>query len=413
MRRRASRLWLIPAVIIGFNCLAFILILILGTKRAEERRAAVSSDTLSEDTLSEDSADTADAGLDESFYEEDIPEEDIYAYSSGYVLLLTSSESDLQIQILREDGSPASGIRWEADVSDDTGGNAFKAYDEDEDGIIYVGEVEAGDYSVEVCDGIGITETSGISVKPKIRYTASSGIRSIVMQESQIDAAAEDTALTSEDKKEESGFDGIELPAGTLGIDVSKYNKNIDWKRVKAAGVEFAIIRAGYRGSSTGVLVEDPYFRQNLVGAKEAGVKIGVYFFTQAINEAEAREEAEAVASLVDVRDLSLPVFLDVESSGNTHGGRADGLDTVTRTAVVKAFCEAAGELGYDAGVYANKTWMTKYLDMDELAPYTKWLAQYNTAGPTYTGDYSIWQYTSSGTVDGIQGRVDLNVKVK
>ena len=95
MRRRASRLWLIPAVIIGFNCLAFILILILGTRKAEERRAAMSSDTLSEDTLSEDSADTADARLDESFYEEDIPEEDIYAYSSGYVLLLTSSESDL------------------------------------------------------------------------------------------------------------------------------------------------------------------------------------------------------------------------------------------------------------------------------------------------------------------------------
>ncbi len=405
MRRRASRLWLIPAVIIGFNCLGFILILTLGIGKAEKERAAVSADT-----VSEDGADMADAGLDESFYEEDIPEEDIYAYSSGYVLLLTSSESDLQIQILKDDGSPASGIRWEADVSDDSGDYEFKAYDEDEDGIIYVGEIEAGDYSVEVFDGIGITETSGISVKPKIRYTASSGIRSIVMQESQINAAVEDTALTSEDKKEESGFSGIELPAGTLGIDVSKYNKNIDWERVKAAGVEFAIIRAGYRGSSTGVLVEDPYFRQNLVGAKEAGVKIGVYFFTQAVNEAEAREEAGAVASLVDVRDLSLPVFLDVESSGNAHGGRADGLDTDTRTAVVKAFCEAAEDLGYDAGVYANKTWMTKYINMEELAPYTKWLAQYNTAGPTYTGDYSIWQYTSSGTVDGIQGRVDLDI---
>ena len=414
MRRRASRLWLIPAVIIGFNCLAFILVLILATHRAEDKRSEEQPDIpVSADMLSADSADMTDAGLDESFYEEDIPEEDIYAYSSGYVLLLTSSESDLQIQILKDDGSAASGIRWEADVSDDSGENEFKAYDEDEDGIIYVGEIEAGDYSVEVFDGIGITERSGISVKPKIRYTASSGIRSIVMQESQINAAAEDTALTSEDKKEESGFSGIELPAGTLGIDVSKYNKSIDWERVRAAGVEFAIIRAGYRGSSTGVLVEDPYFRQNLVGAKEAGVKTGVYFFTQAVNEAEAREEAEAVASLVNVRDLSMPVFLDVESSGNAHGGRADGLDIATRTAVVKAFCEAAEELGYDAGVYANKTWMTKYLNMEELAPYTKWLAQYNTAGPTYTGDYSIWQYTSSGTVDGIQGRVDLDILVK
>ena len=233
------------------------------------------------------------------------------------------------------------------------------------------------------------------------------------MQESQIDAAAEDTALTSEEKQNEGEFDGISLPQGTRGIDVSKYNKEIDWAKVKASGIEFAIIRAGYRGSGSGVLVEDPYFRQNLAGAKAAGVKIGVYFFTQAVNEAEAAEEAEAVASLVNASDLALPVFLDVESSGNVNGGRADGLDVATRTAVVKSFCETAQSLGYRAGVYANKTWMTGKLNMEELAPYEKWLAQYRTSGPTYKGDYSIWQYTSNGSVDGIQGRVDLDILVK
>ncbi len=432
MRRRASRLWLIPAVIIGFNCLVFFIIVFFGMKKAEGNgnagQGSVSSGQMYDETgtvtaASENRTDGAadpenKNELSDSFYDEEIPDEDIFAYSSGYVLLLTSSESDLQIQILKDDGSQASGIRWKANVSSDTDDYRFSMYDDDEDGLIYVEEVEADDYTVEVSDGKGITETAGIGVKPKIKYSASSGVRNIVLQESQIDAATEDTSINSEEKKEETvsadeGGTKEELPKGTLGIDVSKYNKTIDWNRVKASGVEFAIIRAGYRGSSSGVLVEDPYFRQNLVGAKEAGIKIGVYFFTQAINEAEAREEAEAVSSLVNVRDLSLPVFLDVESSGNSHGGRADSLDINTRTAVVKAFCETAEELGFKAGVYANKNWMTKYINMEALKPYTKWLAQYNVSGPTYTGDYSIWQYTSNGSVDGISGRVDMNIMVK
>ena len=88
-------------------------------------------------------------------------------------------------------------------------------------------------------------------------------------------------------------------------------------------------------------------------------------------------------------------------------------LDTATRTGIVKVFCETVESLGYRAGVYANKTWMTKYLNMSELAPYTKWLAQYRAAGPTYDGEYSIWQYSSGGRVDGITGRVDLDIYLR
>ncbi len=424
MDQKGSHLWLIPVVIIGFNCLVFVCLIMLGYKKDTDRKAAeaaeaaetatVQETTGAEETVSSDS--TVSKGgtqLDESFYDEEAIEENIYAYSSGYVLLLTSSESDLKIQMVKEDGSPASGTDWKAVVKGRESGESFTAEDDDEDGMIYVDEVEAGDYEVEVSDGTGISETSVISVKPRIRYTASSGIRSIVMQESQIDAAAEDTALTSEDKENEGEFKGIDLPQGTRGIDVSKYNKEIDWVKVRNSGIEFAIIRVGYRGSGSGVLVEDPFFRQNLAGAKAAGLKIGVYFFTQAISTEEAAEEAEAVASLVNASDLALPVYLDVESSGNANGGRADGLDTATRTEIVKCFCETAQSLGYRAGVYANKTWMTSRLNMEELAPYEKWLAQYRTAGPTYTGDYSMWQYTSNGSVDGIQGRVDLDIMVR
>lgn len=444
------RIWLIPALIIGFNCLAFIIVLAISLNKGK-KSSPVADGSVSEDTIIEESGDPygeperedegsaesaveSDAVLSDSFYEED-PIDD-RAYSSGYVLLLTSSEADLMIRILDNTGNPASGMEWTARVAKLSESTAdpeiessepesyeeeFEADDEDGDGVIYLDEMAPGDYNVVVDNGSGIVETSSINIKPKIKYKESSGIRSIVLQESQIDAKVEDTAPDPVEKEAEAESEGegtessadINLPQGTLGIDVSKYNKEIDWTRVKASGIDFVIIRAGYRGSSSGVLVEDPYFRQNLAGAKAAGLRIGVYFFTQAINADEAREEAQAVASLVNSSDLSLPVFLDVESSGNSNGGRADPLDTISRTEIVRTFCETAESLGYRAGVYANKTWMNKRLDMSALTPYTKWLAQYRAAGPTYDGDYSIWQYTSSGAVDGISGRVDLDILVK
>ena len=178
---------------------------------------------------------------------------------------------------------------------------------------------------------------------------------------------------------------------------------------MKAAGIEYAIIRAGYRGSSTGCLVEDPYFEKNLSGARSAGLKIGVYFFTQAVNTDEAAEEAEAVASLVNSSDLSLPVFLDVEGSG----GRADALDMASRTDNIISFLETMDDLGYNAGVYANKHWLTSNIDAQKLSGYRIWLAQYNVRTPSYDGDYSMWQYTSKGQVSGISGNVDMDLIIK
>ena len=132
------------------------------------------------------------------------------------------------------------------------------------------------------------------------------------------------------------GSDGkLSSGSGVLGIDVSKWNGSIDWNAVKNSGISYVIIRCGYRGSSTGALIEDPKFRSNIQGAKAAGLKVGVYFFSQAVNEVEAVEEASMVINLVSGYGLNYPVFLDVESSG----GRGDKIDAATRTAVCKAFC--------------------------------------------------------------------------
>lgn len=194
--------------------------------------------------------------------------------------------------------------------------------------------------------------------------------------------------------------------SGTMGIDVSKWNGNIDWNAVKNSGVSYVIIRCGYRGSSTGVLVEDPKFRSNIKGAKAAGLKVGVYFFSQAVNEVEAVEEASMALSLVSGYGLNYPIFLDVESSG----GRGDGVSKETRTAVCNAFCQTIQNSGYSAGVYANKTWFTEKINASSLTGYKIWLAQY-AVSPTYTATrYDMWQYSSKGQVSGISGYVDMNI---
>ena len=193
--------------------------------------------------------------------------------------------------------------------------------------------------------------------------------------------------------------------SGTMGIDVSKWNGKIDWNAVKNSGVSYVIIRVGYRGSSQGALIDDPTFKTNIKGATAAGLKVGVYFFTQAVDEVEAVQEASMVLDRISGYKISYPVFLDVEGSG----GRGDKIDSATRTAVCKAFCNTIQNAGYTAGVYANKTWLSQKMDASALSGYKIWLAQY-AAAPTYTGRYDLWQYKSTGKVSGISGNVDLNL---
>jgi GH25 family lysozyme M1 (1,4-beta-N-acetylmuramidase) len=195
------------------------------------------------------------------------------------------------------------------------------------------------------------------------------------------------------------------MGTGTTGIDVSKWNGKIDWNAVKNSGISYVIIRCGYRGSSAGALIEDPRFRDNIKGAIAAGLKVGVYFFTQAIDESEAVMEASMVLDMIKNYKISYPVFLDVEASG----GRADSLSKEQRTAVCRAFCETIQAGGYTSGIYANKTWLETKLDVNALSGYKIWLAQYAST-PTYTGRYDMWQYKSTGKVSGMSGDVDLNI---
>ena len=195
------------------------------------------------------------------------------------------------------------------------------------------------------------------------------------------------------------------------GIDVSYYQKDIDWQAVAADGIDFAFIRVGYRGYGAGSLNEDECFRANLAGAIAAGISVGVYFFSQAITPEEAREEARYTLSLIQDYDITWPVVFDWESIKNV-GARTDGLDNKILTDCALAFCETVAAAGYTPMVYFNKSFGYLRYDLHAVQQYDVWHA-HHTESPDYLYDYQIWQYTSSGSVRGIDGRVDMNIAFK
>ncbi len=195
------------------------------------------------------------------------------------------------------------------------------------------------------------------------------------------------------------------------GIDVSKYQKEIDWEAVKADGVEYAIIRLGYRGYVTPTLMTDDYFDVNMKGAHEAGIGIGIYFFTQATTVKEAKEEANYIIKELSSYPnyVSWPVIIDIEKQ---DGSRLDAanLSKAEKTKICEAFCKQIENAGYQAGVYSNADYLENELDAEKLSEsYYIWLAHY-TDETDYEGTYHMWQYSSDGAVDGITGRVDVNV---
>lgn len=203
----------------------------------------------------------------------------------------------------------------------------------------------------------------------------------------------------------EFGADGA-LNRTARGIDVSKFQGTIDWNAVKADGITFAIIRCGYRGYGTGALVEDETYRRNIQGAINAGLKVGVYFYSQAINEAEAVEEASMVLSLVSGYSLPLGVYYDTEY---VAGGRANAISAAERTACAVAFCETIRNAGYKAGVYSYASWFYNNLNFANISKYNTWIAQYRDT-LSFNYKYDIWQYTGSGRVNGISTAVDMNI---
>ena len=347
---------------------------------------------------------------DEYFFDRDTKETDrLYDETNRLSLIVTSVEKDLRVQIVDRENKPVEGESFYITLD---GKDEYK--DLDKDGVIYIGDLPAGEYEVALKPISGYRtplSATDVRVKDKVEYVAIDDISLLIKTEAEIDAEAEDSAEanTDGDDTEIRQTSGVSK-TGVLGIDVSKWQKEIDWDKVKNEGVDFAIIRCGYRGSVTGSLVEDPYFEQNIKGARAAGIKVGVYFFTQAVNEVEAVEEASMVISLVRDYELQYPVFIDTEGAGGN--GRADSLNVEERTAVCEAFCTTVKNAGLEAGVYASRNWYNNKLTASTLESNAIWLAEYRSV-PLYQGYYQMWQYTSKGKINGINGNVDLNVSYR
>ena len=201
--------------------------------------------------------------------------------------------------------------------------------------------------------------------------------------------------------------DGKELTS--TGVDVSSHQGYIDWEAVAADDIQFAMLRIGYRGSTEGGIRADELFETNLKGAQNAGLKVGVYFFSQAITVEEAREEANFVLQQLrkaGITELELPVAFDLEPSPD-YSGRADNLSPAETNAIARAFCTTIQEAGYRVIVYGNKVDLNRFDLVSLNEPI--WLAQY-VDEPDVNFNFLIWQYTSTGQVDGITGSVDLNL---
>ena len=204
-------------------------------------------------------------------------------------------------------------------------------------------------------------------------------------------------------------FDETGLCLTRAGVDVSTWQTAVDWEKVKNQGVEFAFVRLGYRGyGAAGTLRTDDKYDLHMSGAAAAGVDTGVYFFSQAVNAAEGKEEAEYVLAHLGNYRISYPIVIDVEYL-NINEARAEHISKEARTAATKAFCDTILAAGYWPMIYANPDMCNTGLDLSQLSEYDFWLAHY-TEETSFSHPFQVWQYSSSGILEGFPDRADVNL---
>ena len=323
-------------------------------------------------------------------------------------LQAVSVDHDLRFQILNPQGNRIEGVSFYVTLE-----NVGQFKDLDQDGVIYIGDLEPGDYvaSVDPQEGYLVAASKlNVHVKDKLEYRAISDIALLFKTEAQIDPGEIVPVMPATD----SDADATEkttlfkdLERAQNGIDISSENGEINWMKVDGNDLSFAMIRCGYRSSQTGSLVCDESFLSNVEGAKSIGLKTGVYFCSQAITEKEAVEEASLVINLLRSLDVELPVYMSCfELSGD---GRADHLTKDERTQICIAFCKTMKNSGYRCGVQASSSFMLNKVDRTQVGKYLTWIKEYR-GNTTYPGAYQMWQYTASGYIDGIVGAVDLDI---
>lgn len=262
--------------------------------------------------------------------------------------------------------------------------------------------------SLNGCIEIGKPSQPESTTAPAEYVTDSRG--KLVPSYEDVDRTDIDVSLFETDERGRMYYGNPDVKTYT-GIDVSVFQGDIDWQAVKADGIDFVMLRAGFRGYGSGSLNADDKFAENCRGAKDAGLEVGAYFFSQAINAVEAAEEAEFVLSVVKEYELSYPIAYDWEHI-DYDTARTDEMSGDEITECANAFCSVIENAGYEAIIYFNCELGYFNYNLSRISGYHFWLAEYFDK-PSFLYDYKIWQYTKTGAVDGIEGSVDINISLK
>ena len=417
MDSKVRRVVILLCVLMGITVIG---IVILGNLDSLKKRKKPSVTSVTSEVVSAEKEETLQLGHDLDAWKKDASFFDKEADTlAGRILedinnlsvKAVSVERDIRVRILDYEGNLKTGEAFKVAVSTEKRPNNYENYsDSDKDGVITVDFLEPGNYLITLLpiDGYKIPDKpTEVTVKAKVEYKFIEDISLLFKEKTENEARLEDTmtvgADTYADKRQNSSFAKDDY---IYGIDVSEKNTVTDWKKVYDSGIRFVMIRAGYRGSISGDIVIDEDFSENATLANRAGLDVGAYFFSQAVNEKEAVEEASAVYECCKEKNICYPVCIRIDQAGGL--GRADSLDKETRTKVVEAFMETVKGFGYEPCVYASSNWLKTNLDTKKLSKYRIWMAQFS-ANPIEDIYYDMWQYSSKGKVPGVEGEVTLS----
>lgn len=361
-----------------------------------------------------------------------------------------STQNDLIVLVVDGSGRTVTGERFELILSSPVMGEL--SYFTTDTGRCYIVELESGEYSLSMADAPGYIKAEGISVQVKSRadFQAIPDISRLleIVDSGELSGEIKDNSPQALEQaiaqiinggagwRRENGkiyyiddsgkplvglkkidgklhyFNQRGEKASSLGVDVSCFNGIVNYPMVKAEGIDFVIARVGGRGWESGLMYTDSMAIDHIRAAKAAGLKVGVYFYSTAISAAEAVQEASVVIDTLAGLSLDMPVYIDMEYSGDFPAGRADTLSPAQRIEIINAFAATLKNHGYETGVYSSESLLWTSLDPGYLSQYSVWIANYteNNALPSYPYDYHIWQFTDRGVVAGMGGNVDLNV---
>lgn len=280
--------------------------------------------------------------------------------------------------------------------------------DLDEDGFILIPDIAPGDYFVSLKPKLGFHvpyEPVLLTVPEELLYSPLGDVAY------RTDVAKKESGITYVSEQDKTAMEDTTVKKQTgseTGVDVSSANGTIDWKKVKESGITFAIICCGYRDPDNGKFLEDAKFRENIAGAKAAGLKVGLYFESQAISPLEAVEEASCIIALAKDTKVDLPLFL----AFGEVSGRASLLTKEMRTDIARAFVRCVDSAGYEAGIFGSKTMLEERITLTELPPSVLWNGEYK-GEQTLSQTIQFWQYTDHGQVDGIAQWVHLDLMTK